>query len=389
MYRKLSIVFVVIGIMCCMISGIIITTNPTIEKIEFSKSQIVMEINTSQTLGINVLPTNAKISAKDLDWTTSNDEIATVNQLGKVNAVGVGTATISAKYKELSVSCQVTVNPIYVSSVTLSSKYKIIHPNETMQIVATVNPSSATYKNISWSSSNNEVATINEQGLITGVSEGETTITAQASNDITKTITIKVQNVIEIEKISLSINAYDPLSLTLGKYKMTASIYPENADNTTLTFESSNVDCVSVDNNGNLDCKNDGSSLITVRAENGVSGKMTLTVPSVEATSIKINVPTGGTAMSYKMKVGQTVQLTATLFRSISSYPYLTSEGITTRELIWSSSDSSKVQISENGLVTALQSTTPDGIISVSIVITVDVKGVEGVSCTYLIDVTD
>ena len=372
-----------------MISGIIITTNPTIEKIEFSKSQIVMEINTSQTLGINVLPTNAKISAKDLDWTTSNDEIATVNQLGKVNAVGVGTATISAKYKELSVSCQVTVNPIYVSSVTLSSKYKIIHPNETMQIVATVNPSSATYKNISWSSSNNEVATINEQGLITGVSEGETTITAQASNDITKTITIKVQNVIEIEKISLSINAYDPLSLTLGKYKMTASIYPENADNTTLTFESSNVDCVSVDNNGNLDCKNDGSSLITVRAENGVSGKMTLTVPSVEATSIKINVPTGGTAMSYKMKVGQTVQLTATLFRSISSYPYLTSEGITTRELIWSSSDSSKVQISENGLVTALQSTTPDGIISVSIVITVDVKGVEGVSCTYLIDVTD
>lgn len=133
---------------------------------------------------------------------------------------------------------------------------------------------------------------------------------------------------------------------------------------------------------GVVTTKKDGSATITATATNGVSATINLNVPRVEAENVVIKAPNGGNAVSYTMSVGQQVQLSVSLTRSIEMYPYITSQGITTTELIWSSSNPA-VQIDENGLVTALATTDVFGI-----QITVTVKGV-GISDTYIIIVTE
>ncbi len=163
------------------------------------------------------------------------------------------------------------------------------------------------------------------------------------------------------------------------------TIYPANADNKTLTWESSNPSVISVDSTGKISVHKDGSATITATSANGKSDSIYLSVPRVAASMVSINKPNGAnvfdvTSVSGTIHVGTTLQLTASLSRGISSYPYISSSGITTRELVWSSSQPSLVSISETGLVTALAETH-----SLGVQITVYVKDAPSVSDTFLI----
>ena len=146
----------------------------------------------SQTLSATVSPQEA--ANKKVIWSTSNASVAGVDNGGKVTAVTVGSATITVKTDDggKTATCAVTVNAkVYpVESVSLDKTAVELTEGETATLTATVKPENASDKTVSWSSSQESVATVTD-GVITAVAPGEATITV-TTNDGGKTATCKV-----------------------------------------------------------------------------------------------------------------------------------------------------------------------------------------------------
>ncbi len=156
--------------------------------------------NTKQ-LQATVLPTNFK---QTVIWSSSNTDVVTVNKQGLITAVSKGTAIITATTQDggFSSTCNVTVvEPVTDVKLTLTTKELKI--NETVQLTAKVEPSDAN-QNVIWSSSQESVATVDVNGLVTAVSEGKATITV-TTEDGGKTATCEitvVPNTISVTGVS-------------------------------------------------------------------------------------------------------------------------------------------------------------------------------------------
>jgi Synergist-CTERM protein sorting domain-containing protein len=156
--------------------------------ITFDNTALNLVIGKTGTITATVLPANATV--KTLTWTTSDAKVATV-AAGKVTAIAAGTATITAKADDssgITATCAVTVTPVYVTGITLSQSSLAMKTGNTSALTATVTPSDATEKTVTWTSSNTAVATVKD-GLVTAVGEGTAEITATAGG---KSATCKV-----------------------------------------------------------------------------------------------------------------------------------------------------------------------------------------------------
>ena len=119
-----------------------------------------------------------------LEWSSSNEKVATVTAKGVVKGISAGETVITVKLaenKKITASCKVSV-VIPVAKVTFSDKNVNIPVNATWNLAATVMPKNATNKTLEWSSSNKKVATVNKKGVITGVSVGTAKVTAVAKD---------------------------------------------------------------------------------------------------------------------------------------------------------------------------------------------------------------
>jgi uncharacterized protein YjdB len=152
-----------------------------IESVTVNPASLLLNPGNQYTLTKVVLPTNA--SDKNVNWTSSNSSVATVDGTGKVTAVAVGNATITATSlldasKKGTCSVAVTNNPVEVTGITLNSGSVTLNKFETSQLTETVLPINAANKAVSWTSDNTAVATVSSSGLITANGEGNATITA-------------------------------------------------------------------------------------------------------------------------------------------------------------------------------------------------------------------
>ncbi|WP_407723430.1 extracellular solute-binding protein [Ruminococcus sp. JL13D9] len=164
-----------------------------VSSIKLSQTSLSLTLGNSKTLSATVTPSNA--DNKVLQWSSSNTKVATVNQSGKVTSVSTGTATIYAKASDGSgkqAACSVTVNGIKVSLITVSPTAVSLKPGKTKSITATVSPSNAENKTLQWTSSNTKVATVNQSGTVTAVSDGTATIYAKATDGSGKQATCSV-----------------------------------------------------------------------------------------------------------------------------------------------------------------------------------------------------
>lgn len=123
-----------------------------------------------------------------LTWKSNNKSVATVDADGKVTAVGVGTSKITCTAQNgVSANCNVTVNPIYATGITLNETAKEMVIGDNLQLTASVLPSTATEKSVTWSSNDESVAMVNENGLVCAVGAGACKITATANDGSGKT----------------------------------------------------------------------------------------------------------------------------------------------------------------------------------------------------------
>lgn len=148
----------------------------------------VTEIYEGRTLQLNVSknPASAEIA-----WESSDESIATVSESGLVAGVGTGTAAISVKYGDDvkdKIDIEVLACVLEISEVQNAS----IYPTKTLQLSANKTPADLT---VVWSSDNDEIATVSEDGLVAGIKAGTAVITA-ASGTVSDTITITVNNTV-------------------------------------------------------------------------------------------------------------------------------------------------------------------------------------------------
>ena len=148
---------------------------------------------------------------KEVTWASDKPAVATVDNNGKVKGLAIGEATITVTTKEGNKTdkCKVTVTakPIAVTGVTLNETEKKLKVGEEFTLTATVMPADATNKEVTWSSDKADIATVDNNGKVKGVKEGEATITV-TTKDGEKKATCKVIVDAEAEKATLFGNVY-------------------------------------------------------------------------------------------------------------------------------------------------------------------------------------
>lgn len=336
-----------------------VTVNPKVypvERVSLDKSELTLSEGEEETLVASVYPDNA--TNKKVTWQSSNESVATVLE-GTVTAKMAGEATIVVKTDDggFTARCKVIVNPkVYqVESVKLSKSELTLTEDEEQVLIATVYPDNATNKNVTWTSTDGSVASVDSNGKVTAHKAGYTTIrvtTEDGGKTATCGVTVKAKHY-PVERVGLS---HSSVQMTEGDLlTLTATVYPLNATDKSVRWSSSNT-TVAVVENGVVTAYKEGTAVITVSSveNSSISATCVVTVnPKIyNVEYVELN--------RYEIELAEKDQFTL----QATVYP----SNATNKKVIWSSSDKTVAEVSQNGLVTALKAgvakitvTTEDG----------------------------
>ncbi len=250
------------------------------EIISLSFASDSVSVRKGHLLKLNVIVKPTSLSKEKLTWVSSDESIATVDENGVIAGLNIGTTTItvtSANDKVATIIVNVVKDIVNVDSITLNPTSAELKVGETTQIVATISPENATERDIIWESSDEEIATVDSNGIITGKSVGTVTITAKTPDGkvvATSTVTVKP---IPVERIELSPNS---ITMNVGDTtQITATITPDNATDKELIWESSDDEIATVDSTGKVTGNKIGTVTITAKSKDGtVVASVTVTV---------------------------------------------------------------------------------------------------------------
>ena len=156
--------------------------------VTLNKTEVTLNKGQSDKLVMTVTPSDF---TDEVSWKSSDTNVATIAEDGTLVAKNVGTATIKVTVGNVSASCKVTVvQP--VTSVNIDKSSVTLQALETYALKLTVNPSNAANKTVQWTSSASDIASIDENGLVTAHKKGEATITAEAQDGSGKYDTCKI-----------------------------------------------------------------------------------------------------------------------------------------------------------------------------------------------------
>ena len=291
-------------------------------------------------LTATISPSNA--DNQGVIWSSSNASVASVSN-GTVTAVSAGSATITAKSDDggKTATCNVTVNSkiVAVTGVSLDKTSLELTEGEEYTLVATVLPTNASNKQISWKSNDETVATVSD-GKVKAIKPGSTTITVTTSDgNKSASCSVKVnERIYHVESVSLDKTS---LELTEGdEATLIATIKPDNASNKQITWKSEDETIATI-SDGKVKAIKPGSTIITVTTSDGnktatCSIKVNEKIYHVESVTLD--------KTSLELMEGDEYTLVATVSPS----------NATDKSLTWTSSDNSVVAVDQNGKVSAL-----------------------------------
>ena len=271
-----------------------------VESVSLDKNEVEIKTGEELTLNVTINPENA--TNQDVIWTSEDESIATVID-GKVTAIEVGTTiiTVTTVDGEKTAECKVIVLPWAVESVTLDQTKVEIKTGEEITLSATINPVNATNKNITWTSSDENIATVVD-GKVYGVNIGKAIISV-VTEDGEKTASCEV-NVVPWHVESVALDQTDVEMKKGEEITLTATINPEQASNKNVTWTSSDENVATVID-GKVTAVSAGEAIITVKTEDGektAECKVVVIVPVTGVTMEKSEI---------RMKLGATMTLSA------------------------------------------------------------------------------
>ena len=233
-------------------------------------------------------------------------------------------------------SATVPAPPVEVTGVKLNkTSLSFTGTGSSQTLTATVSPSNATNKTLTWSSSNTSVATVSN-GVVKAVGFGTATITAKSNNGKTASCSVTV-NPIQPTGIKATPETSTLYGLN-GTVRLSANVMPSNATNKAVTWSSNNTSVATVSSDGTVKAVGYGTAVITAKTVNGLTSNCTVTVNPIAVTGVSLNK----NSLSFT-GTGSSQTLTATVSPS----------NATNKTLTWSSSNTSVATVS-NGVVKAV-----------------------------------
>lgn len=216
---------------------------------------------------------------KKLTWATSDDSVVTVDEEGNITGVEEGMAMITCISEDIgitgAITCQIRVIPedIIATDFQLDPAEGTVYIGSTLQINAVFDPVTTTDQSLTWSSSNEALATVDANGLVTGVAEGDVTITAVYSNTPDGIPWVRNCN-IKVEKAPVPVTGVTvaPTSQEVfigSSFTLNVTIQPADATNKNVVFESSDTSIATVDNAGVVTGVASGGAVIVCRTVDG------------------------------------------------------------------------------------------------------------------------
>ena len=325
-----------------------------ITSIKLNKTSLEMIEGDTETLTVSISPDDA--TDKTITWTSSKESVATVNN-GVISAVSPGETTISAKAGDKTATCKVTVQKkvIAVTSIELSKVALSLVEGESEALTATVKPENATDKTVSWKSSNNNIATVSENGTVTAIKEGEATITASAGEK-TASCTVTVKQKPLVSSLTLSENSFN--GYINNYYSISVTISPSNAQYN-LEWNSSNTRVAEVQGSGlsrNIFTKDFGETEISVKDK--ISGKSASIIVKTVVTEFEWKENTGSTYAGYPLITiteGDEYQLHYSCSPSSATHLFEDFSNLVFYEPTYVVDNPSVISISSEGKVTGLK----------------------------------
>lgn len=281
--------------------------NAPVTGITLSKEKIEIAKDKSIRLTASLTPVD---TSDELTWTSSNEEVATVED-GVVKAVGLGEAEIVAMAGSVTKSCPVKVYQ-GVNNITLDVTSHTMTIGDFLQLTATIYPKDAEYKDVIWSSDNEDVAVVDQKGLVQAKAYGKVKITATSKDGGLEAVCNVTVEPVAVTEVSLNAKA---VTLKVGEtYQLKETILPENATDKTVTWTSSNTKAATV-SGGAVTAVGTGSAVIIVKTNSGaktasctvtVQGSLPSEGPSVpptgEPSGSPVVPPTGSPIVSESAK---------------------------------------------------------------------------------------
>ena len=261
--------------------------------VKLDKETLTLEVDGTAILTATKEPAD---STDSIVWSSSDEKIATVDQIGNVTAVAVGSAEITAKANDSAKAvCKVEVKAktVPVASVTLDKTEATVEEGAAVELKATVNPENATDKTVTWKSSDETIATVDSTGKVTGVKAGKATITATAGTKSAECAVTVTAKAVAVSEITLDKTAE---TVEEGKtVQLTATVKPDDATDKTVTWKSSDEATAKVDSTGKVTGVKAGKATITATAgEKSAECAVTVTAKPEETQPTEPDNPTPG-----------------------------------------------------------------------------------------------
>lgn len=303
--------------------------------ITLSPTTLTLTQGETGTLTATVAPADA--TDKSVTWATSNPAVATVAN-GVITALTPGNVTITATTSNgISATCAVTVNrPVIMpSSITVAPTSLSLIKGDKRTLTATVLPSDADDKSVTWSSSNPNIVTVNGNGEISGVGAGTATVTASTVNGLKATCDLTI---IEPYPTSITLSVSEVSRPCGWTFAVIPTLLPANCADKSLTWSSADPSIADVDGNGLISFKQPGQTIVTATTAGGLSATCNVNVEHIYPESFNIS------PSNVEMMEGEEISL------SLQFYPATT----TARTIEWIVANPSVAQISAEGIVRSL-----------------------------------
>ena len=277
--------------------------NVALTDVSFENGDLLMPLNSNYTIGLNLIPTNGYIGKKE--FTSSDNSVVTIDNKGNIKSIDYGNATISVsvnsgafkKNLKVYVSSDYTKPELVINpeNISFDSDLLKIKVGNSEQLKYVMFPDNVDKSRLNFISSDTSIVTIDSNGVLTAVKEGQAVIIVQAINGVSDTIDIEVlSDIVEVTDIEISSNN---LTLKTGQSTtITPTILPDNASNKTLSFSASDPSIISVAPNSmgtqaTITAIKSGKTTLVIKSNNGIQKNISVSVSSSSSSSTQSITP--------------------------------------------------------------------------------------------------